>query len=90
MDTYDIRDFAVRVAAEADGALEEAAARLVDAFDDAHVRSTALGDDVRDARGSAFWFPANKREFSATAGTYRRLEFDKSAGWAAYLASHLL
>ena len=90
MDTYDIRDFATRVAAEADGSLKTAADKLVDAFDAARIRTTALGDDVVDANGLAFWFPSNKREFNDTAGTYRRLEFDKSAGWADYLASYLL
>jgi hypothetical protein len=90
MDTYDIRDFAERVGKEADGSLKTAAGKLVKAFDDARVATTALGDDVADANGLAFWFPANKREFNATAGTYRRLEFDKAAAWADYLGSHLL
>jgi len=88
-DTYDIRDFASRVAAEADGDLKAAANGLVSAFDDACVKSAALGADVEDARGLAFWFPSDKRSFNKDGGTYRRLDFDRTAHWADYLATYL-
>jgi Clostripain family len=90
MDTYDIRDFATRLAAEAKGATKSAATKLAKAVDDCCIRSAALGDDVADAHGLAFWFPSNKRAFNDTAGTYRRLAFDKSVHWADYLATQLL
>lgn len=88
-DTYDIRDFATRVAGEAQGAVKAAADDLVAAFDEACIRSVALGDDVKDAQGLAFWFPSDKRAFNDNAGTYRRLEFDRAVHWAGYLATYL-
>lgn len=88
-DTYDIRDFATLVAGEAQGAVKAAANDLVAAFDDACIRSVALGDDVKDARGLAFWFPSDKRAFRDNAGTYRKLEFDRTVHWADYLATYL-
>ena len=90
MDTYDIRDFAKQVADASDGDINKAATKLAKAVDDACIRSAALGDDVGDAHGLAFWFPSNRRAFKDTAGTYRRLAFDESVHWADYLATHLL
>ena len=85
----DIRDFAKLVSAEASGPLKVAADNLVDAFDGARIKSTAMGGDVQAAEGLAFWFPSDKRAFADTAGTYRRLEFDRAVGWADYLSAFL-
>ncbi len=89
LDTYDIKDYAARVSQETDGSLKDAADELITAFDAACIQRTALGDDVQNANGLAFWFPSDKREYSKTAGTYRRLEFDQAAKWSAYLDTYL-
>jgi hypothetical protein len=87
-DTYDIRDFATRVGVE-DASLKGAADALGAAVADACIGSAALGDDVRDAHGLAFWFPSDKWSYQSTTGTYQRLEFDKAAGWTKYLGTFL-
>jgi hypothetical protein len=88
-DTYDIRDFGTRLAKEATGPVKTAAGALVAAFDRACIRNAALGDDVADARGLAFWFPSDRRSFKETAGTYRKLDFDQKVHWADYLGKYL-
>jgi hypothetical protein len=87
-DTYDILDFTKRLSEE-DASLKKPAAALAKAFEAARVRSTALGDAVQDAQGLAFWFPSDKWAYQSTAGTYRRLEFDKAAGWSDYVGTYL-
>jgi hypothetical protein len=88
-DTYDIRDFATRVASEATDDIKSAANGIVAAVDRGCIASAALGDEVRDARGLAFWFPSDKRAFGDTAGTYRKLAFDRASKWTDYLATFL-
>jgi hypothetical protein len=88
-DSYDIRDFASRLVGQAGAKIDAAARRVVAAVDKARVRNVALGDNVPNATGLAFWFPADRRSFSDTAGTYRELEFDKTVHWADYLKRFL-
>jgi cysteine peptidase C11 family protein len=83
--SYDLRDFAVRLVNADELSVKPAAQAIVDAFDRACIGSTALGDDVADARGLAFWFPSNRLAHQREAGTYQKLAFPKSTGWAAYL-----
>ncbi len=85
-DTYDLRDFATRLAAAtADPALRAACNGLVVAFDAARVDAVALGDQVGNAHGLAFWFPNNRYAFSQVESTYRGLQFHRATGWGDYL-----
>jgi cysteine peptidase C11 family protein len=86
--SYDLRDFAGRVASSGPAALQASAKAIVEAFDEACIRSAALGDRVARARGLAFWFPGDQQSFEDVAGTYGKLNFAKSTGWANYLAEH--
>jgi hypothetical protein len=90
-DTYDLRDFAVKLAAAAGSnqALKKSAVGLAKAFDVARVNAVALGNTVKAAQGLAFWFPTTRYAYSSTAETYSRLDFSKSTGWGAYLGEHL-
>ena len=85
-DTYDLRDFATRLrAASADGPLRAACDDLITAFDASRVDWVALGDQVRNSHGLAFWFPNNRYAFDQVAPTYRELQFHRASGWADYL-----
>ena len=87
-DSYDLIGFARQLAAiAAQDAPELAAkARAVDqAAREARICHVWLGNDVRGAEGLAFWFPGSTGSFEADNGTYRRLSFAKSTGWADYL-----
>jgi hypothetical protein len=83
--TYDLRDFAARLAKGGDRRVKSAAQAIVDAFDRARVGSAALGDDVVSAHGLAFWFPSNRQAYQKQAGTYQKLAFPKATGWAEML-----
>jgi hypothetical protein len=85
-DTYDIRDFATRLQEVAEkAAVKDACRAVISALDEARVHSTALGADVQDAHGLAFWLPSNRTAFRQVAETYRKLRFDQATGWVAYL-----
>jgi hypothetical protein len=85
-DTYDLRDFATRLKADVDdAALRGACDALLIALAAARVDSVALGDQVADAHGLAFWFPNNRYAFDQVEPTYRELQFHKASGWADYL-----
>ncbi len=87
-DTYDIRDFATRLAGTAESdPVKEACGAVAAAFDAARIHSTALGEVVADAHGLAFWLPANRTAFRQVAGTYEKLRFDRTARWVTYLDS---
>ena len=83
--SYDLRDFAARLAKAKDAGVAAGAARLVHALDAASVASVALGDDVADAHGLAFWFPSQRGAYVREAETYGKLAFPKRTGWATYL-----
>jgi hypothetical protein len=51
------------------------------------VHATALGPTVSRAHGLAFWFPSTRYAFQEVEPTYRKLLFDKAAGWSAYLGA---
>jgi hypothetical protein len=87
-DTYDLRDFASRLATvcrTAKPAVAEAADTLVAAFDSARVSHCCLGDTVAESQGLAFWFPSSRSTLRRDIGTYRRLTFAQKSGWAAFL-----
>jgi hypothetical protein len=83
--SYDLRDFGVRLAAAGEPALVAPANALVKAVDAASIASVALGDDVADAHGLAFWFPSGKAAYAREAGTYAKLAFPSRTGWATFL-----
>lgn len=88
-DTYDLRDFATHVTKEMKGAPKTAATALIASLDKARVGNAALGTDVADATGLAFWFPSDRRAYAATHETYRKLDFDLTTHWADYLSTFL-
>jgi hypothetical protein len=49
------------------------------------VSAVALGTEVVDSHGLAFWFPNNRYAFQQVATTYRELAFHRTTGWADYL-----
>ena len=87
-DTYDMRDFAGHVATAMPGAPKVAATALIAALDKARIRSAALGRDVDDATGLAFWFPEDAPAYANTQATYRKLDFDQKTHWTDYLSPH--
>lgn len=84
-DSFDLRDFAERIAATGPAELKRPAQSVVDAFDKACVLSVALGAKVDRARGLAFWFPGDRQSFEDVGGTYGNLSFASTTGWADYL-----
>ena len=84
--SYDLRDFAARLAKAGDARVTPAARAIIEAVDHACIGSAALGDDVADAHGLAFWFPSSRQAYQKEAGTYRKLSFPKTTGWATLLA----
>jgi len=84
-DSFDLRDFAERVAATGPNELKQPAQSIVDAFDKACVGSAALGAKVARARGLAFWFPGDSQSYLDVGGTYGNLSFAKTTGWSTYL-----
>jgi hypothetical protein len=79
--SYDIRDFAARLIELDDRRISPAATAVVEAFDAACIRSTALGVAVSDAHGLAFWFPSSRQAYQKEGPTYRKLSFPKATGW---------
>jgi hypothetical protein len=79
--SYDIRDFATRLVEVDDARIAPAAKGVIEAFDRACIRSTALGADVADAHGLAFWFPSSRQAYQKEGPTYRKLSFPKTTGW---------
>ena len=85
-DTYDLNDFAARLAkATSDSTVRAASGRLTAAVAAARVDSCALGDLVDKSSGLAFWCPNGKTSYRRVGETYRKLEFDKAVGWTKYL-----
>lgn len=85
-DTYDLRDFATKLQEIAgDAAVKAACVQIIEAFDQARVSAVALGAEVVDSHGLAFWFPNNRYAFQQVATTYRELAFHRTTGWADYL-----
>lgn len=88
-DSYDIEDFASRIAALApSSALAQAAQDLSAACDRARVESVALGRMVKRSHGLAFWFPGSQYALFNTRETYERLAFNKATGWVECLDRH--
>lgn len=87
VDSWDLGDFAARLAADRD--IEEIAL-AADALNSA-VRYAVIGSIPiePDASGLAFWFPALSRSFKRDAGTYSGLTFDRETGWSSYLYKYL-
>lgn len=91
MNTYDLRDLAVRLASTAKSAEVVTACRhLVAAHDTACIQSVAWGDDVPEAHGLALWFPTDRHTFRAVEPTYKELAFAGRTGWSAYLRKQYL
>jgi hypothetical protein len=85
-DSFDLRDFADRLAATTtDQSVVTACRDLRGALDQACVRSVALGPTVKRAHGLAFWFPGSFATYERDIDTYRRLAFARHTGWADYL-----
>ena len=85
-DTYDILDFVDKLAQEAEAPeVLEACDRLATAFEDSRVHSVALGAEVAESHGLAFWFPNNRYAFRQVEPTYRQLRFARETGWSDYL-----
>jgi hypothetical protein len=85
-DTYDIRDFATKLKdISSDDAVKTACENVISAFDQARVHAVALGTEVADSHGLAFWFPNNRYAFRQVMSTYKELKFHKATGWADYL-----
>jgi hypothetical protein len=87
-DTYDLRDFAEKVAAIAQQGMPEVAAAaqsMVKAYDAARVHSITMGKFVPNSTGLSFYFPASRSQMSRDIGTYEKLAFAKSSGWADFL-----
>ena len=85
-DSFDLRDFAERIAATGPAQIQGPAQAIVTAFDKACIRNMALGAKVANARGLAFWFPGDRQSFEDVGGTYANLSFASRTGWADYLA----
>jgi len=87
-DTYDVKDFATRLLGIGEtAAVRDACGALAASVDEARIHATALGDDVQDAHGLAFWLPSNRTAFRRVAGTYAKLRFDQATGWSSYLGT---
>jgi hypothetical protein len=87
-DTYDLKDFALRVVdvcRPIKPAVADAAQVLCDAFDAARVNNCCLGDLVAQSNGLAFWFPSSRSTLRRDIGTYERLTFSKKTGWSDFL-----
>ncbi len=87
-DTYDVRDFAEKVAAIAQQGMPEVAAaaqNIVKAYDAARVHSINLGKFVPKSTGLSFYFPASRSQMARDIGTYEKLSFAKNSGWAGFL-----
>ena len=85
-DSFDLRDFADRLAATTtEQSVRTACQDLVAALDQACVRSVALGPTVQRAHGLVFWFPGSSATYQRDIDTYRRLTFARHTGWADYL-----
>jgi hypothetical protein len=85
-DTYDIKDFAGRLRGAAGSEpVRRACDAVAAAFDEARVHAVALGEDVQQSHGLAFWLPSNARAFREVAPTYAKLRFDQATGWTGYL-----
>ena len=87
-DTYDLRDFADKVAAITQQGMPEIAAaaqKIVKAYDESRVHSVALGKFVTKSTGLSFYFPASRSQMNRDIGTYERLAFAKNSGWAEYI-----
>lgn len=88
-DTYDIQDFASRIAPIATAPeMKAAAAALSTACDTARIHAIALGPMVAKSRGLAFWFPGSSYSFAATRDTYAPLAFNQATGWQDYLSQY--
>lgn len=85
----DLLDFAqnLKELATADK-VKDKAEDLAQAFKEARVASTAMGNTVANAHGLAFWFPPSKTALLRDAETYQYLLFDRKTGWSAYLRKH--
>lgn len=87
--SYDIVDFAGRVANDtSDANLEAAANALKQAVLDAQVANCCRGAEVEGAQGLAFWFPSSRGAWRRTSVTYAKLAFDKATGWSTYVGKY--
>lgn len=87
-DTYDVRDFAERVAAITQQGLPEVAAaaqNMIKAYDAARVHSINLGKFVPRSTGLSFYFPSSRSQMNRDIGTYERLAFARNSGWAEFI-----
>ncbi len=87
-DTYDLRDFAEKLAAISQQTLPELAAAanaLVKAYDEARVHFITLGKHVTRSTGLSFYFPSSRSQMGRDIATYEKLAFAKNSGWAEFL-----
>ena len=87
-DTYDLRDFAAKLATVTQQglpAIAAAAQNLIKAYDAARVHSVNLGKFVPNSTGLSFYFPSSRSQMNRDIGTYEKLSFAKSSGWADFL-----
>lgn len=85
--TYDLRDFAGKLAAKAksEPTVVAACQAIIEAFDQARIASVHCGDKVKAAQGLALWIPVDRGSFEDVASTYKELDFASKTGWYEYL-----
>ena len=87
-DTYDLRDFAEKVAQVTEGnkpKMAAAARALMAAYDAAKVTHCALGKQVSSSSGLSFYFPSSRSTMNRDIATYERLSFSRESGWGDFL-----
>lgn len=87
-DSYDLIEFADKVAGLASGDLAKTARNLKEAAIAARIDNVALGSQVVRATGLSFWFPRDAAAFTRDRDSYAGLQFDAVSGWSAYLARY--
>lgn len=88
-DSFDIHDFARKLQDIAGSSqVASACGRVMAAIADACVHSVALGDQVSNAHGLAFWFPNRLYDYGNVMETYRKLVYDQKTGWSDYLGKY--
>ncbi|MGR0480875.1 MAG: clostripain-related cysteine peptidase [Candidatus Electronema sp. V4] len=92
--TYDLLHFTetlktvIKEEGEAAKTVREKADALTDALKSCRVHSVALGDNVPDSHGLAFWFPYELAQLKRDIETYRSLSFDLDTNWTCYLRNY--
>lgn len=88
-DTFDMVDFTAKIAAgKSKPPVKAAAAALGAAVKKAVIANTALGSDVANAHGLAFWFPSSQSSLNRDIEAYEGLAWEKKTGWAKLLKKY--